>query len=359
MSKNNQKRLDEFFTIATIRTSKKDSESIAKPEHVALDEPVSESVKPKHTFVYIQNSRKAVFIDNPEHNDILICQKAGLNLYLRGTINEYTIPQSKQKYNVPFLKSQLQKCIRQCQTTFAIKTAAILIRTDFLELLRRLPIIVLEDSTLFSWYPILVWFMIAHGNYKYSLDDYNLILIMVHQLCNTRDYFYSKKDGSLNEKDISHEIIVDRTSHLGSDSNTCDLLLSIYYRLLYGCMEGDKALLKSAIDYYYSNKALSIENTYGINYKDFEDVILEKHEILMSAIDYHPFPIILKRINSELPNIPVFKIKETIWHCSSCVNIRKRYTYNRISSYNEYWAIIEPVLHKIRDQILEREILAL
>lgn len=71
--------------------------------------------------------------------------------------------------NVPYLKSHLQKCIRHSNVNLALKTALHLARLDFQELLRRLCIIMVEDSILMPDFPTLVWIMAAVSK-GYCLD---------------------------------------------------------------------------------------------------------------------------------------------------------------------------------------------
>lgn len=71
------------------------------------------------------------------------------------------------RLSVPVLKSILQKAIRRRRPLPAVRVAMELADKSLSELLRRLPIIVLEDSTLHPDLDFLVWLMIAHSK------DYN------------------------------------------------------------------------------------------------------------------------------------------------------------------------------------------
>jgi hypothetical protein len=65
------------------------------------------------------------------------------------------------RLSVSVLKSMLQKCIRRRRPMPAVRVAMELADKALVELLRRLPIIVLEDSTLHPDFPLLVWLMMA------------------------------------------------------------------------------------------------------------------------------------------------------------------------------------------------------
>lgn len=61
------------------------------------------------------------------------------------------------------VKSMLQKAIRRRKGSAAVRLAYELYRLSPQELLRRLPVIIIEDSSLHPAYPILVWCMLAES----------------------------------------------------------------------------------------------------------------------------------------------------------------------------------------------------
>lgn len=64
------------------------------------------------------------------------------------------------------LKSILQKSIRRRQPLPAVRVAMELMDKALGELLRRLPIIILEDSMLHPDLPLLVWLMVAESKVR-------------------------------------------------------------------------------------------------------------------------------------------------------------------------------------------------
>ena len=71
----------------------------------------------------------------------------------------------KAYYLAPsLLKSMLQKNIRRCRPEAALRIAAELIRCDWLQFIRRLPVIMLEDSFLHPLLPAVVWLMLASSS---------------------------------------------------------------------------------------------------------------------------------------------------------------------------------------------------
>ena len=73
----------------------------------------------------------------------------------------YNIGKEKIYKNVHYLKSHLQKCIRKQNDYLAIPTCNHLLKLDTVELLRRLPIIMLEDTELHESFSTLIWLMIV------------------------------------------------------------------------------------------------------------------------------------------------------------------------------------------------------
>lgn len=75
------------------------------------------------------------------------------------------------KLSVSVLKSMLQKSIRRRKPLPAVRLAMELADKSLGELLRRMPIIVLEDSTLCDRYPFLIWMMMTHAALQTGGDD--------------------------------------------------------------------------------------------------------------------------------------------------------------------------------------------
>ena len=77
------------------------------------------------------------------------------------------------RLSVPVLKSMLQKSIRRRRPLPAVRVAMELMDKAFGELLRRLPIIILEDSTLHPDFALLVWMMVAHSKQFFETSTGN------------------------------------------------------------------------------------------------------------------------------------------------------------------------------------------
>ena len=75
--------------------------------------------------------------------------------------NDLAAPDGRCKLSPSLLKSALQKAVRRGLATSAVRIAAELWRRNPQELIRRLLIIPIEDSTLHPAYPLLTWMMMA------------------------------------------------------------------------------------------------------------------------------------------------------------------------------------------------------
>ena len=97
--------------------------------------------------------------------------KKGYYFYICGYFpdineNSYYLTKEKTYKNVPYLKSHLQKCIRKQNDILAVSTCYHLLKLNLQELLRRLPIIMLEDTTLHESFSTLIWLMIVISSCK-------------------------------------------------------------------------------------------------------------------------------------------------------------------------------------------------
>jgi hypothetical protein len=241
---------------------------------------------------------------------------------------------------VPLLKSNLQKAIRRCENEIAIKSCLAILKKEPLELLRRLPIIYIEDVCLIDSYTIIVWLMMADKDYgNLNNMDIDIILNIVNSLCNCRDYFhYIKNDICYN---YSHELLQNN-----------DQLLAIYYRSKYGGLKGDIQMLKVATNYYLANPSEIKKTEFNsIDYSSLNGEI----EILAEAVDFHPLPYMIHILN-RLTFIDKETIKMCIWFAESGYNIRKLETIEASKLYKETkeWKKIEKYIDDIRVEMINK-----
>lgn len=301
----------------------------------------------KKCFIYDPDNYKAFFDSKPDVYDIFLSIKSGIKLYHRQPkINKRIIlPKIETKANLPLLKSNLQKAVRRCLITEAINSAIAIIQKDPLELLRRLPIIYIEDVCLMDSYPIVVWLMMAEKEHKLDSNDIDILLHIVKSLCETQSYYNGNESNNIDRKlfELSHNNLQN------NDHNDC--LLSLYYRALYGGMKEDMLMLKKSI-YYYVEKPFEIEKTIYdcINYSKIERIL----NIIPQAIDFHPFPQIINILVKQT-NFDNNDIKMCVWFVESGLNVRKPETIEKSREYEkkDCWNKIKCKLPNVRCKLIQ------
>jgi hypothetical protein len=293
--------------------------------------------KVKRCFIYDPDNYKASFEYKPEPTDTFIVTKLNVKLYYRKPTIEKDapIPVIDCKYGVPLIKSNLQKAIRRRDHQIAIQSALALVQMAPMELLRRLPIIYIEDVCLMDSYPIVVWLMMSDQGL--TSIDIDILLHIVNSLCSCESFFpYVKNDLCYA---YSHESL-----------QNSDALLSLHYRSLYGGMKGDMQMLKVSIDYYRMHPNEIGQTAYNcIDYS----IINTNIDVLIEAIDFHCYPQMLHTLN-KLTHIDKDTIKKCIWFVESGYNVRKPETQVASEQYacSVEWKKIEKHLEDVRYQML-------
>ena len=298
---------------------------------------------PRTDFIY--DGRNAWFGSHDTSDELVVTTKE-LTLWKRSIKSppmEFDSP--KVELPAPLLISHLQKAVRRGRIESALKTLYSLARCDPTKLLRRLPIIMIEDVDLVEGICPIIWLMVANTNHRLTESDYQNLSDFIGLLCHTKHVFRPPK-GEI--ESLTHQEIL----QLGHPND--NELLCLYYRRKYGGMKGDMSLLAKANHYYCchirtlpslvnSQIVLSHLDPYGVDF-------------IPQGIDFHPYPWLIKRIQSELPGTSQEKIRTLIWTVESGLNIRKPWTIAS-SSQNEQdplWEAIACILRKTRQGILQR-----
>ena len=226
----------------------------------------------------------------------------------------YNLPSEKVYKNISYLKSHLQKCIRKKDDIRAIPTCYHLLKLDANELLRRLPIIMLEDTILHESFTTLIWLMVALSTKKFKLKTYmyEWILGVIYVLC------------IIDEKDYINSV---------NDNNNIksDLARSINLRISYGGTENDINMLEDRLR--HNSKKVNTVIIRPISLMSIKELNIDDWDF--SAIDYHCNSKFLEYISKKYDEIEVDELKKIIWNHSSGVNVRdKSPTYN-IKGWNE------------------------
>ncbi len=309
----------------------------------------------KKCFVYDPENRNAQFVYQPDESDVFICIKSNIKLFYRKPKIEdksIYIPVIHTNLSVPLLKSNLQKAIRRHNNKIALSSSIALLNKEPIEFLRRLPIIFVEDVCLLDSLPIIIWLMMVDKEYKLTNQDIYIILDIVNNLCDVKDYFdYDNNIWTESYATIDHSVL---QSH-----NKSSELLSLYYRSLYGGMGGDIKLLQSAINYYKNNP----DKIHTASYNNLNLQEINTIEVIEEAIDFHPLPQMLQFIkqfiiqsNKNNHDIDIDKetIKKCIWFSQSGINLRKPSTIKEaeLNLASDNWKLIEPGLNLFRRKIM-------
>lgn len=209
-------------------------------------------------------------------------------------------------------------------------------------MLRRLPIIAVEDVSLIDTFPVMIWLMMAGTAYRLTTHDIDLILHIVWTLSESQKAIeYSK---CVYEPEIPEQSI----------------LRAVYYRWKYGGMKGDLDLLHGVIKYHSEHSEHSDHSKHSdthilaTKFNQISYKTIDKEPImLIESIDFHPFPMMLTHLSLDT-GLSKDIIREWIWKAESRLNERKEWTMKEALRYRNTpeWRMIEPCLEETRMSFL-------
>lgn len=262
-------------------------------------------------FFYFIND-KCFFSDEivSEYNfkcEVFLRREYNQTLTLIGNQKEpFNIVPQITKDLISVCKSNLQKCIRRNEHVKAVKTAFAIFSIEPVQLLRRLPMILIEDSLPFFSLIKVVWWSIAVGKgYKLCKDEIEELMGIVMDASETDTYVKCKFSDNVNFK----------------IQNNLDFFRMLELRKLYGGMPQDLQMINYHI-HLWSEKFLQDEIWIKTLDPDESTLInlnkigkFSEKDILLESIDYHPYPWILKKLPHDS--------KKLIWHFRSKINLKK------------------------------------
>lgn len=285
-------------------------------------------------------------------------RKYKTNVTICGFIENQSLPilTGSKKYQLTFLKSLLQKAVRQQETDIAIKTCYQMFLNNPFETLRRIPIIMVEDVCVHESLPIVIWLMCAIGCKNIEVGKIDIqkhhveyILGLIKTICETNraDHFQFKE----NIKDIKRYQDLTKV-----DNNTMNILYSIALRESYGGLVQDNKMLNFCCDNWFEIKSdpkknLDFLRTEITPYKLTDDLDLTKKDWMFCSIDFHCYPKMLVTINKKHPKYTKEEIQKCIWNMSSKTNYRKS---NDDRGYSEMWNEISEDVRNIQKYIINR-----
>lgn len=234
-----------------------------------------------------------------------------------------------------YLKSHLQKAVRRKNKRASIFTGDLLLEMSPLQLMRRLLIIMLEDSFPHHDISVVIWFMCAYSTTRINTKIFYLherqkewILGFIYHLTAT-NYKEVIPRKYYQKEDESHDFWKLLPQIHSLEKPIRDFIYSIEARVQFGGMKGDNRLLIATIHYYldrFTNDGDDGEHIWSTEfYRPIRPILcrqtkFNQNEWIYLAYDFHCSPNILTRLEEEFPEYDKDTFKATIWHCSSSIN---------------------------------------
>jgi hypothetical protein len=256
---------------------------------------------------------------------------------------EYKLEETiDEEFKISIMKSHIQKCIRRKLHIKAVRSSYHLLTLDFNHFIRRINIIMLEDTILMDSYNNLIWMMLAYSTKTWNPLNIHIqwILGVVHNLCEIDDVLEYDKNNLQRT-----ELYLDDL-----DQGQKSLIYSMQIRKSYGGMKGDTEMIQAIIN----DKIKKFKNDEQILKIPVRRVSLImqylpfKHYEL-SSIDFHCVPYIIDKVIEKYPRLYDQQVKSLIWKYRSGINFRN----SNVEKSNEYKKI-EKFLENFSSQILKK-----
>jgi hypothetical protein len=250
------------------------------------------------------------------------------------------------KKNISVYKSNLQKCVRRRLTDNAIRTTYAMLSADASDLLRRLPIIMIEDVLPHPSMIVLVWWMMASTKgYLLSDAEVSYILGIVYLVCQIDEY-------QVKNAECKPEGELPSWSHLSPLKR--DMLWALEFRKAYRGMACDVEMIEYLQRQWFArfsgdNSLWDMLISQKISHVDLDTIgECDKSDLILEAIDQHCFRWIPKKIHHKFPGYTEYEIKGAIWFFRSRLNYRK---VCNGSKPLKYIPALEPVYLAIKDDL--------
>lgn len=257
------------------------------------------------------------------------------------------------KSQVGLLISHLQKCIRKCRPDLAVYTTRDLLHYDPIALLRRLPIIMIEDCILMQEIVPLIWLMlhVSTGCKRANqLFETEYIKNWIYRLVYTMAFCPIREQITAAAK--APTLLSDRNIVNNIKDDTCrSIFWAMKIRYFYGGMKGDMKMISTAINQWYacylnpigdvaveqkmifSCKEIlpSISDVCGTHgtHKTFRKLMTHNLELWdLDAVDFHCSNII-NHLCADIPTINAHLWKKVLWHCESSLTNKQPISNNK------------------------------
>ncbi|EGD74184.1 hypothetical protein PTSG_06192 [Salpingoeca rosetta] len=260
------------------------------------------------------------------------------------------IPRSSYPdHAVSILKSHLQKCVRRQRAELVASTMRELMALAMFDLLRRLPIIVIEDVCLHQQFPVLVWLMAAVSKgADLSAEMLDWLVSFAAMLANC-----PHRDDSAMFPDSAEAFDVQKISKELKNEEQKSLLYSMQLRRSFGGMSCDGAMMDKMTRVWLRRfkvdpdmttcrpalstplPSLSLKATPPLNRAKWE----------LAAVDFHCSGVV-DSLKATHPEMGEGEIKQLMWDCSSGINTRTRRSFDEAGQET---AQHKPTTHNKKD----------
>jgi len=292
-------------------------------------------------------------------------------IYLGQYEHEYKFEYQGEIKNLSLIKSSVQKSFRRMEVDRCLMSFKVLAALNGNSALKRLGVIIIEDSIYLSLSNTLIWLMICksyfqfkltktHWEWVFKLVKFYTESVNIRAIERTKDPLWINNDINVTYDDINI---------LKVDEDKRNVLLSL---LLFNdkntfTLKGDQIL-----GYYYIRRFLSDyqKNNSNLNLPDINELSINLDnlnyitigDINIVSCDFHCdrllIPLLQQQIKNKLSlDINNDFIKKCIWYCCSSINRRRYYDigenkeviYNDLISeeYIKLWSQIEIMCYQI------------
>jgi hypothetical protein len=173
--------------------------------------------------------------------------------------------------------------------------------------------------------------MIVGKEYSFTRFDVELLCSIVVSICSTGEIWPVEWEPVVHSQPLYQQVVVHPKA---------EWLLPLYYRRLYGGMQGDMNMLEQCLLYYMQNSEKIVNIPSMIVNRTIQEYPIR---ILPESVDFHAYPQCLNIIRRCMGNeISGEEIKKHIWNSQSCLNTRKPETI--VVKENPVWIQIKPLL---------------
>ncbi len=259
-------------------------------------------------------------------------------------------------YDEHILKSNLQKTFRRQLLDPCLATAMQLLKQSPADFLRRLAVVLLEDSQLHAeLYTGVIWYMCAvPKNYKLYKDDVQLLMDAITTGLECTEYY-----------DLARSVPHKPLSAIKS-ANLADAWMAIKLRAAAGGMKCDTAFLNRLADRLAAADLPLIEEWSSVQLEDIEKFSVDQH-IIDEAIDFHCCRELLGIAQDIAKEAGITatkaQIQDAIWWNWSSFNLRSL-SENELKAAEirnaeekateALWKIIQPAVEKFSQRRIKQ-----